>query len=163
MTETCFFLIWNGWHQEWKLVTELVWYHVFSKSSFTVLGNRSAYIARTGWRESSLWKFVVNSILPQNLFKNMWPSSNLFPYTAKLFAYSLLHRKYAELLKVIGNRSSTLTPKRPSVQFLDDEQIPTHTTLTLLHGWNSFNFLKILYWMKLIQFFENTLWSYCPI
>jgi hypothetical protein len=38
----------------------------------------------------------------------MWPSSILFPYTAVFFAYSLLHRKYSELLKVVGNRSSTL-------------------------------------------------------
>jgi hypothetical protein len=28
--------------------------------SFSVLGNRSAYIVRTGWRESSLLKFIVD-------------------------------------------------------------------------------------------------------
>ena len=143
MTETCFFLIWNAWCRKWKFVTELVWYHVFSKSSFTVLGNRLAYIARTSWRESSLWKFVVNSILPINLFKNMWPS-NLFPYTAKLFVYSLLHWKYVELLKVIGNKSSTSTSSKTYTlelkiftSFIQRSLQYLNLIMGAIHGWGT--------------------------
>jgi hypothetical protein len=89
--------------QKWLVLRMVImdmmcsWFAVEPLSSFsvTVIGDRLAYITSVDWREISLGKILVISILGNKLRKNMLSSSYLFPNWGKIFLHPYLLHTYA--------------------------------------------------------------------